>query len=179
MDKPKQYEDQIKSVFGYEASDLETNEAGSISRHQHDRLRRERIQATSIWTLIALLELLGLMFAIPLLVTSFPLSLVVSPLFLMLAGLIVAGYYVRRADHLGADMNENRAASVEGPVELGTGGTPNGTFYSMIVEMQRFSLKRSEFLALKNGDPYRVYYTPRSNKILAVEWLRDGEDNLI
>ena len=32
-------------------------------------------------------------------------------------------------------------------------------------------VKKEVFLAFKNGDPYRIYYTPRTKKILSAEWL--------
>ena len=44
--------------------------------------------------------------------------------------------------------------------------------------MSLFRSRSRLFSTFKNGDPYAVYYSQRSNKLLSAEWLR-GEDNLL
>lgn len=47
--------------------------------------------------------------------------------------------------------------------------------YLLTIADQEFKIKKSLFLALKNGDPYSVYYAPHSREILSLEWLRDDQ----
>ena len=75
------------------------------------------------------------------------------------------------------DLRENRILAAEGRVDLSIQGDYD---YFLLVEKQRFRLRKKDtFLTFKNGDPYRIYYTPRSRQILSVEWLRENDDNLL
>lgn len=67
------------------------------------------------------------------------------------------------------DATKGMASTVEGRVNL----LINGRRYSVVVENMKFDLKQKAFLAFKNGDPYRVYYTPKTKVLLSAEWLRD------
>ncbi len=177
--KPKKYEDHLMSAFACDEGDIETNKAGYLSRRQHDRLRRQRQQATSIWTLVVLLELLGFAFILPMAFTGYPIQLITSPLFFMVLIGLLGVYFGYRAYNYGADLNENRVDSVEGTIDLTVSAAQYTVAYLMTIDTLRFTLTKAQYSALKNGDPYRVYYTRYSKKVLAVEWLRDGEDNLL
>lgn len=61
------------------------------------------------------------------------------------------------------------AASIEGRINLNI----NGRRFSIALDNQRFDLKQEAFLAFKNDDPYRLYFTPRTKILLSAEWLRD------
>ncbi|MBK8029121.1 MAG: hypothetical protein IPK17_06325 [Chloroflexi bacterium] len=55
------------------------------------------------------------------------------------------------------------------PAEDGSGN------YFVWLDGRKFKVQHDGFLAFKNGDPYRLYYTPHSHTILSAEWLRDDD----
>lgn len=179
-EKPKKYEDRLMDVFSFDEDDLDANQAGQFSRRQLDRLNSRRNSARYGGALLGLLGLMTIAIVLPAIAAADGLSagILGTPL---LIGIILAGIWfglAARARKLTADLHENRAAEIEGRVELVVGGGRYAS-YSLRVDKLRFPLKQKAFLAFKNGDPYRIYYAPHSKKILSVEWLRENDNPFI
>lgn len=175
-EKVKKYEDRVMDVFAFDEDDFEANQAGHLSQKQQVRLKAARNRAISAFALVSML--LGFL-AFVFIAAGFQTSNILLPLAAgFLAVLGTYAIYGRRAQAFRDEIRENRAAVVEGRIELLLNGTQYGSEYFLCVENLRFTVKQAAFLAFKNGDPYRIYYTPRSKQILSVEWLRE-DDNLI
>ncbi len=106
-------------------------------------------------------------------------SVAAIPLAVVAVTLAFAAYVGLRALKLGADLRDERPAEVEGRIDLSMNAAQYAASYFLRVGKARFPLKKQPFFALKNGDPYRIYYTRRSKRILSVEWLRENDDNLL
>ena len=175
-DKVKKYEDRIMDVFAFDENDLEANQAGHLSQQQMVRLKKARNRAISTFALLAML--FGFL-AIIIVAAGFQASGILPPLAAgLLAVLAIYAIFGRNAQALLKDMRTNQVALAEGRVDLSLNALQNTAEYFLRVENMRFTIKQNAFLTFKNGDPYRIYYAPRSKRILSVEWLRE-DDNLV
>lgn len=173
-EKPKKYEDRLMDAFAFDEDDLDANQAGQFSQAQIASLKAARnraiLQFVLMWLMIGVLSaiVVGLgMRAGGLLLPVMAALLVISAF----------SFIFSKARRLMQDLGENRILAAEGRVDLSIQGDYD---YFLLVEKQRFRLKQKDiFLTFKNGDPYRIYYTPRSRQILSVEWLRENDDNLL
>ena len=82
------------------------------------------------------------------------------------AGIFACGQHVYNYH---TDATKGIVAALEGRINLDIFGRR----FSIEIDGMRFNLKRDTFLAFKNGDPYRIYYSPKSKMLLSAEWLRD------
>lgn len=72
------------------------------------------------------------------------------------------------------DIRLGRALMIEGRVILDISGKEGNLMkYLIKAEGLTFVVSKTVFLAFKNGDPYRIYYTPYTKQILSAEWLLD------
>lgn len=180
MEKPKKYEDVLRSAFRFDAQDLEANQAGKLTDWQRNRLRADVRRSSALLAVFAFggLFLSGLM---TLMWSSAPqatMSRLVVPLIVIAVTSLILVFYWARSQRTAADLNTQAVSVAEGRVLLKASSGQSGEYAVRIGDVQ-FPLKQHEFLAFKNGDPYRVYYTSRSKRILSVEWLRDSDDNLL
>jgi hypothetical protein len=72
-----------------------------------------------------------------------------------------------------ADLRVGEAQSLEGRIQLDTVSVSSAQQFTVTVEGHKFVVNKPVFLAFKNGDPYVIYYLPRSNTMLSAEWLRE------
>ena len=177
MDKPKKYEERLMAALDFDEADLEANQVGQFSQRQIKRLNANRVAVTFGWALVLLA---GICLGALVLAASNPvagLEASTIAILLTIAGVDVLLFLYNwlRANRLAADLRARQIAQVEGRVDLKLSSGQYSSYFLNIGGM-RFPMKQPQFLAFKNGDPYRIYYTPRSKKILAVEWLREAGD---
>lgn len=178
--KPKKYEERLADAFAFNEIDLEANRAGKLTPRQMHQLNKARAQAVTLWAFPTIIAVIGML--IWLVISPTSLGALERLIPFAIGALVIAGAYFYgglNSQRLEADMRDPQISTVEGPVELIVGGTQYGVTYMMKVGGKPFQLKKDTFFALKNGDPYRVYYTARSKQLLGVEWLRDSDENLI
>ena len=175
MEKPKKHEERLMAVLAFDEDDLEANRTGHFSQQQVARFRSKRKK--EFWSAAVMSSLLlgFLFFMADILPTeNFLLSLI--------AGLLALGTmwfaYGLIIFRLGADLKEDHVLSTEGRIELSQEDKNNEVNSFITIGGLRFPVNRKTLLAFKNGDPYAIYYTRRSKKLLSAEWLR-GEDNLL
>jgi hypothetical protein len=77
-----------------------------------------------------------------------------------------------KGDKARSDLDD-KISAVEGFVTLDI----IGETYAIYIDGSKFDVYKEAFLAFKNGDPYRIYLAPNSNKILSAEWLYDVQDD--
>ena len=157
-------------AIGFSEEDLEANREGYMSEQQ----RRSLFRKWTPWTCFTLL------FAALILPTMLPFVLeqlgtsTLSPLTLIAAVfLVVPVYFAYKWWQLSVDMRQRLVTSVEGRVRLDLSGGGNSSQLTVSIGKAKFHVKKPIFLAFKNGDPYCVYYAPRSKTILSAEWLRE------
>ncbi len=175
-EKPKKYAERLMAAFNFDEDDLEANQGGYLSQRQINRLKAVRNRSLSTFVLLALLFAFLAFFIVaagfhpptilPSVVTAFVVILAVYSISGTKPGAIIR------------DLSDNQAAVSEGRVDLLLSNAQYGSEYFLRVENVRFTVTQNAFLAFKNGDPYRIYYTPRSRKILSVEWLREDANLL-
>jgi hypothetical protein len=73
-----------------------------------------------------------------------------------------------------ADLYKGKVEVVQGQVRLDVESAGRaGVKYSMWLLNQKFSLTKQEFLALHNGERYRIYYAPNTHLILSVAKIEE------
>ncbi len=71
------------------------------------------------------------------------------------------------------DIQAGKVAMIAGPVRLDVRGS-NPPSYVVAMDHLEFKVEKEILLSLKNGEQYRVYYTPSARKFLAAESLEDS-----
>jgi hypothetical protein len=151
-------EDLLMETIGFTEDELKLNQEGYISEHQYNVLYERR----NLWLIGILLlgcVLIILLFGIGF---NFPHILVGVGVF----------YCSQKWLMINSDLRQRRSLSIEGRVSLDVGGG-KGQSYTLMVENEQFAVNKNVFLAFKNGDPYRLFYTPYSKHLLSANWLRD------
>lgn len=168
--KLKKYEDVLMAALKFDEGDLEANRAGGYSKPQQRQLRRLRAShALAIAVLLMGTAVITLPIAVSVDPSGAALLLIFTGLFLFAA----LAFAAARIFGFSGDLRDGVRVT-EGRVQLDTTGGDASEFFVKLDSL-KFKVKKAVFLAFKNGDPYRVYYTPHSKSILAAEWLR-GDD---
>lgn len=146
--------------------DLEANREGLLSDRQIAELKTRRNRVVSMLPVNFLIDGALVIFfvsarAIPFAV-FFGLQSILS---------IVVAIYRRK--QIQADIQDGHVESVQGHIRLGF------AFWSkydcLRIGRLNFSLLHHNMLNFKNGEPYVVYYSPRTKWLLTSEWLREGD----
>jgi hypothetical protein len=173
-EKPKKYEERLMSTFAFDEDDLAANQAGHLSQKQAIRLKSARnseIYRLVLPAFVSLLIALGFF--------RYTASIIVFLTVVAIAILMMLAINGPKLYRWRADLLEEAILSAEGRIYLSLDTRRKKVGYFLRLGGVWLSIDKAKFLALKNGDPYRIYYTRRTKHILAVEWLRDGDDNLI
>ncbi|MBI1257618.1 MAG: hypothetical protein GC204_09120 [Chloroflexi bacterium] len=181
MDKPKKYEERIMAALNFDEDDLAANAAGSLSQAQRADLDAEQRRSALVVIFIVLPMIawlgIGLYFG-GLAAASLLILAILAPIFAIPVLIYAAKLFRLRRDAQAGDVR-----TAEGRVSLSMRAvSANNVQCTLKVGDVKFMVKEKAFLAFKNGDPYSIYYTPYSRRILSVEWLREadpGAPNLI
>ena len=174
MEKPKKYEERLMDALAFDEDDLDANQAGHFSPEQRARFIGEQRKIAVFAGFFTLLLALWIG-ATRLNAAAAPALFVFIPIF---AALFLT--YAVKVLRLSSDLREDRVLTAEGRVALSMKGSgSNQVECTVKVGAMRFRVKQPVFLAFKNGDPYCIYYTRRSKRLLSAEWLRENDDNLI
>ncbi|MEZ4669305.1 MAG: hypothetical protein R3E39_15475 [Anaerolineae bacterium] len=165
MEKPKKLKpsDVLMDAIGFHKEDLTLNQLGKLSNHQKQAILRKRniwLVVLAIWCPVFIIVLIASLRA------GLPIGREIGPLILVVLLGLFCGSEVLVIHN---DAKNGRAKRVKGPITLSI----NNNHFQMTIDKQEFIVKKHIFLAFKNGDPYRIYYNPRDNRILSAEWLRD------
>jgi len=76
---------------------------------------------------------------------------------------------------IGLDLLTRSVTNVEGFVMRREHRTRNGRYYTYQIQKLKFRVSRNAFHALVDGWEYRVYYSTRSKRLLAIEPLRQNQ----
>lgn len=176
MEKPKHKpEHMLMQAIGFTEEDLDANREGYMSKRQRVILGSNRTFWNTLTTFAAILAIpLAFLFSFCSFISapSSSFKLGNMALFcLLIAGII---YFMKRKwARVIDDLRTGDVSAIEGRVKLDFADRGNWSLYSLAISGEIFNVKKSVFLAFKNGDPYRIYYAPHSKTILSAEWLRD------
>ncbi len=169
--KVKKYEDVLMAALNFTEDDRAANEAGSLSVGQVSTLQQQRTrQIRSITLMCAFVLALALFVMVAVTLATVPMLA-----FIVLFMVVATVNGTRSIQRLNHDLQANVEA-VEGRIELDLRSAEDGSGnYFVWLDGRKFKVQRDGFLAFKNGDPYRLYYTPHTKMILSVDWLRDDD----
>ncbi len=163
-------EHMLMDAIGFTEEDLEANRQGIITDAQKVHFRRE--YQKSAFAFLPALVILAF-FTIGLLSSGLlfiqPGSIVLPFLFFI----VYLAYLSWRRQQAVDAIRRGNLESVEGRIQLNTTASNSRQLFTISVQNQKFNIKKNVFLAFKNGDPYVIYYVPRSKSILSAEWLRE------
>lgn len=168
----------IQAVLNITPEDLHANENGKISDNQRRLIAKNR----NSWNVGAIAIILSLTVMVVGVMIG---SDVVAPndlmiLFVLVGLPILIGVAMQTPKWLNSntDLRNGETAYVEGRIWQEIQGR-NGIYakqnYLLHIEDMTFEVEQDIFLAFRNGDPYRIYYGPRSKTILGAEWLIDDD----
>lgn len=169
--KVKKYEDVLMAALNFTADDLTVNQAGSLSVGQVRALQQQQTRQIRRITLMCAFVLALALFVM----VAVTLATVPMLAFIVLFMVVATVNGTRSIQRLNHDLQASVEA-VEGRIELDLCSAEDGSGnYFVWLDGRKFKVQRDGFLAFKNGDPYRLYYTPHSHTILSAEWLRDDD----
>jgi hypothetical protein len=164
--KPLKYEEMLEDAFAFDVDSLRHNAQGQLSHHQRMKLK-SRFQNNSILLFFAVMAFIAALTLIRVGAVAY---------IVMLISLVGGGVLALQSLRLTSDLNANDIETIEGRIHLDVqSGGQNSVVYQLQIGDMKFTLNKKKFLALKNGDPYRIYYLPSSKRILSVEWLYSDE----
>lgn len=159
--KPK-YEalERLMICFDFTPEDIVANAQGHFSQRQRQHLQFQQRQRLTFVISLSVAVLIGHLIRLPSVI-----SLVLSFGLYILGGSVLMQWFKQRID-----FDNEPVIETEGRIELFLNTRP----YRLFIDQLDFPLTQWQFLALKNYDPYRIYWIPKTRKILSVEWLRDN-----
>jgi len=156
----------LMRAFKFNEYDLHFNQRGDLSDRQFQTLYEHRRFATVLLSAIALFPLLmwfGLRGDMPLI----PQIIVFGGVSLLVC-VPLLGVAWRFRSRYSNDMYDAPIARVTGLLELDITTGRQGMYMMMTIEGQQFKLNKAQFLAVKNREPYTVYYTSNTNHLLSI-----------
>ncbi|HEX2623452.1 MAG TPA: hypothetical protein VHL11_24995 [Phototrophicaceae bacterium] len=170
-DKPKNptTAERLAQAFEFDEDTLSANRQGQLTSDQRHRLITARNDGI-IWTTTGVVGMAFTIVVARLLNLNFDCYSSAA----ILACAAFALLYGRTVSRRNRDLHDNRIAAVEGVIQLSLG---SGKSHGLVIQDLYFSLNNQQFLALKNRDPYVIYYLSHTRRLLSIEWL--GESNLM
>jgi hypothetical protein len=164
------YEDVLMKAIGFNEEALELNRQGKLSVPQLDAVKWHR-DLNGCGLVIVILGFIVVFRLFGGVISSFTGCMVG----LIAGGLCISTLYsvFNEWYKTNQDVNKSRIEIIEGYMTIDVKQEGNKTVYCVVsIEGIEFIVKKKVFLAFKNGEPYRIYYTPNTKRILSVEWLR-------
>ncbi|GEM_PF-3037745 len=159
------YEDVLMETFGFSEESLEANSRGELTSEQAKTLSNQAAQARAGFVVSAAAFIGAIIGSALGLQGGIALAVLIGS---AVIGLFLLSMWWAYSD----DARKHHVESVEGAVRLSLSDSGQGASnYKIRIGKQEFGVSKKKFLAIKNGDPYRIYYLPRSKKLLGIEWL--------
>ncbi|HEX2623450.1 MAG TPA: hypothetical protein VHL11_24985 [Phototrophicaceae bacterium] len=159
-------EELLSQVFGFDKSTVESNRDGKLTPEQSNRL----IFTRRVYFKLAAISGVGVVILTGIL-PFLPQSLTCLFSIIILSGLVFMMQMYSLGSYLQNDLSDVQIQQVEGIIQL----KPKARYSSYRLEIQTitFNLSDRQFFALKNLEPYTIYFLPKSRRVLSLEWLRD------
>lgn len=174
MDKSKiNLTNTLMFALEYDDDDLEANRNGELSEWQSRRLHWNRDKQIGVF----LMRVIGAILIVSWCMLSANVDFIANPHAVLIpiamlgAGLLYARLPLSRGFLYHRDAKAGKIGVAEGHIRL---DIMEKKQYAVYVGPERFDVSKEVFLAFKNNDPYRLYYVPYSNTLVAAEWLYDG-----
>lgn len=161
----------LAQANGFSAEDLAANRNGEVTPSQ-------RIKPLAQLIIGAVSSLVALAFGsffyfqiVPEIEDSAALFMLVVPALILAVFFLFGGWMVLSSL---LDMSFPSVASIEGKARKQkhtSGGRSRSTTYYYVIGEERFQVSRRAYNALVEGLPYRIYYLPRTRKLVSIEVL--------
>jgi hypothetical protein len=159
------YGDMLMNALGYTDEDLAANQNGQLGPTQRAQLTGN----LNNWRLLAIVTI-----ALAALLSVYRGDGWATPVAVWLIATPILVYIGVKARAYSLDLHADEVEMVEGLIALDIiNRGKNGVAYILDIEDLSFNIRKTVFLAFKNGDPYRLYYAPHSKLLLGAEWLRE------
>lgn len=164
------HEHALANVLDYQDDDLIANQNGGLGTRQRQTLHLNFYRDLLILCAGAL--------------TWFGFSIVISLLTdaALAVALIICGLMLLNRSQrliplwkLYRDLRSGEVVSDEGVIHLVLQRGSSQGEYSLQLDDHLFPVSQAALLTFKNGDPYRLYYLPKTKLLLSAEWLRDDQ----
>jgi hypothetical protein len=168
-------EQRFADAIGFTEQDLAANREGYMTKSQRALLDRER----KLWRSDMQIAMASLPIAVVLTIwDGYRIGDTLSSRIgiLIFFTVIIGLWYVdvrRRWRWFDGDLYKGEVVFTDGKVGLRTYRQKNGRIYLVKVSKLQFSVQKQAYHAFREGDPYRIYYAPRSKRLLSAEWLRE------
>ncbi len=166
----------LAEALKFTHDDLSANRDGYMTKEQRKRLRLiglSQYLPSAVGSIV-----FGAAFILCLLLLLARLrdnTLLILSAFFGFGSLWLAGYaYVQRRKFK-ADLEKGDVVEAAGQINLNIFGLSNRVSFSIGIEKQRFRVTRQILLVFKNGEPYRIYYTPNTKTLLSAEQIPQGK----
>ena len=154
--------DALARAIRFSMEDLEANRMGSLSSRQENWLFGNAFLIGALFLLCGVIILLAVRFIWR------------DELFYMFIGIgavglvamFVVGWNIARVV---LDMWDGKVNQVEGQVFRHTYRSRNSRYFFYKIDNLKFNVSQSAYNALIEGMDYRVYFTPRSKRLMAIE----------
>ncbi len=167
-EKPKYKPEHIlMDAIGFTEEDLDANQKGELSDRQVAMLRHKH----NISLFSVILELICIAALVGIYIFTFEFAescLVVCTLIPLVIFTLVTSFHYPSIYH---DFRDCAVIWVEGRIRLNI----RNNLFTLKIGERTLALPKATFLAFKNGEPYVIYYTPRTKTILSAEWLSQQE----
>ena len=166
----------LEEALNFDEEALELNRDGQLSNHQRDELMAV---ANSLKGIEVLVYLGAVIVGLVVIVDGILKSDTITSRIVMLGvvGALAYGldYILRR--HITRYQQDTMTGieAIQGHVVLDFQSQSNSAKFLVTLSGETFSVSKNVFLAFKTGDPYVVYFAPRTRRILSAELLRQTE----
>jgi hypothetical protein len=175
-EKPKHTEPpSLAEALDFTDEELALNRDGQLSERQLDELFSEAHQYRSLEMLVYVIAaLIGIVIILDGIRRGDTVSsrIAILGVFGALAYGLIFIIHRHRVHH--QHDADGAVEAVQGQVSLNISGTSSSTTYTVRTADGKFNVGREVFFAFKNGDPYALYYAPRTRRVLSAEWLREA-----
>jgi len=171
MDNAVSERAELMSRLRFTADDVESNQAGTLSDTQEERMRQQQSRLLMIGasTFIAAVFLATLFLFVGQRNQSIVLSII--GVLLTLVNALWIGSVARQWMRLSADLRENKVDVLDGVLERILRPTRYGQNYVVRIAGQDFAVDKETFKAFQHQATYRFYRTPHMRTLLSVEQI--------
>lgn len=155
-----------RQAFSYSSDDLAGNLYGDLSPKQRFNFQWVVFKNILLYGLLA-----GVMALIALVLATIDTTMTVV---MGLGSLLAIGGLVNKVHQAWQDTYQNELMQIEGTIRMGK--IPTESSYKLRIEGLEFKITDQQFLALENGQRYRIYYMPASKHIVSINKLGNVTD---
>lgn len=152
----------LASANRFSLDELKSNREGALSKHQENEL----MWIAALAALIGLSSAVVFVILLPRLLGELPVVVFVLAL---LIGMILLLRFMSDSIRIMSDVWHGEISKIEGPVSKKVRRSRYSHSYFYVSGPYRFQVSRTAYTALIEGKMYRIFYVPRSKRLVSIE----------